>query len=173
MSQFICQEATAYQRARSYGIPFCPPTFHMNAGECTKSLPNEMHFSCFPTPMLSPWKVLSLYVNPTDLKNCEQSSEEKVSMNHVFNEVHCWRKSDCRCSCIELGRNGKRSVGLGSLCSFSSSFFSIKPSLFCHLGVSNDRDQRQLLKGYSTDFFLCQEHFFLIYSLNFCTLNSI
>lgn len=89
MNQFIYQEDTDYPTGQSFEIPFyptvqsfeipfSPPTFHMNTGKCTKSLPNGVHFRCFPPLVLTPQKVASLYVHPIDLNNCEQNSEDNL-----------------------------------------------------------------------------------------------
>jgi len=79
MSQFICQEDTDYPTVQSCEIPFSSSAFHMNTGECTKSLTNGMCFGCFPPLALTPQKVASPYIYPIDLNNGEQNSEDNLN----------------------------------------------------------------------------------------------
>lgn len=54
MNQCLYQEDTEYPTVQSCEIPLFPPTFHMSTGEYTKSLPNGVHFGCFPPLALTP-----------------------------------------------------------------------------------------------------------------------
>lgn len=134
-------------------IPFSPTTFHMNTAEYIKSLPGEVHFSCFCTLALTPQKAASLYVHSTDLNNCKQNLEDNLNKRWKW-IMFLMKYSVGKNLTVDVlvyntvSRNGEKSIGSRVLCSSSVGWFSIRHMLKIFLVLSSKKFQARGIKDF-------------------------